>query len=84
MLAACVPPVFRPPSPSFFFTMPSILIALVVLLLAIFALQHKRRGFTPFPGPSPAPILGNLLQLPTTKVWERLFEWGLTYGTRTL
>ncbi|KAI1797445.1 cytochrome P450 [Ganoderma leucocontextum] len=61
--------------------MASLFIALAVLVLVFFSLQHRRKNNgTPFPGPPPAPILGNLLQLPTTKVWERLFEWGRTYG----
>ncbi|KAM5544563.1 hypothetical protein V8D89_001461 [Ganoderma adspersum] len=60
--------------------MASILIALAVLFLVYYAFQRKRKKGTPFPGPPPAPVLGNLLQLPTTKVWERLFQWGQTYG----
>ncbi|PIL29859.1 cytochrome P450 [Ganoderma sinense ZZ0214-1] len=60
--------------------MASVLIAFSILFLVYFALQHKRKKGTPFSGPPPAPIIGNLLQLPPTKVWERLFEWGRTYG----
>ena len=63
--------------------MASVLIALAVLFLVYFAFQHKHKKGTPFPGPPPVPILGNLLQLPTTKVWERLFQWGQTYGAWT-
>ncbi|TBU54546.1 cytochrome P450 [Dichomitus squalens] len=60
--------------------MAPVLASLAVVLLVFLALRLRREKGTPFPGPPPAPVLGNLLQLPTTKVWERLNEWGLTYG----
>ena len=61
--------------------MASVLAALVIIVIGYIALQlkSKKKG-NPFPGPPSAPVLGNLLQLPTTKVWERLYDWGLTYG----
>jgi len=32
------------------------------------------------PGPKPLPVLGNLLQMPATLLWEKALEWGNEYG----
>ena len=62
--------------------MSPVVLVLALALLAYLALGAKgraRRG-RPFPGPQPLPVLGNALQMPRTKVWERLHEWGQIYG----
>lgn len=62
--------------------MSPVVLVLALALLAYLALGAKgraRRG-RPFPGPQPLPVLGNALQMPRTKVWERLHEWGQVYG----
>ncbi|RPD61026.1 cytochrome P450 [Lentinus tigrinus ALCF2SS1-7] len=61
--------------------MVSILLALALAFVAYFAFFAKGRARgRPFPGPRPIPILGNALQMPRTKVWEKLYEWGQIYG----
>ena len=63
--------------------MPTALTAAVVaflVFLAVFAKGWRRRG-KPLPGPPGVPLFGNVLQLPQRKVWEKLHEWGQTYGS---
>ncbi|KAI0709905.1 cytochrome P450 [Earliella scabrosa] len=62
--------------------MPTALTAAVVaflVFLAVLAKGWRRRG-KPLPGPPGVPLFGNVLQLPQRKVWEKLHEWGQTYG----
>ena len=62
--------------------MSPVVLVLAFALLAYLAFGTKgraRRG-RPFPGPRPLPVLGNALQMPRTKVWEKLHEWGQIYG----
>ena len=32
------------------------------------------------PGPRPLPVIGNLLDMPTSHEWLRFAEWGHSYG----
>ena len=57
-----------------------LVLALALLAYLAFGAKGRARRGRPFPGPRPLPVLGNALQMPRTKVWERLHEWGQIYG----
>jgi len=42
--------------------------------------KPRRSGLPLPPGPKKWPIIGNLLQLPTSFEWEVYAKWGETYG----
>jgi hypothetical protein len=42
-------------------------------------LDKKPLGRLP-PGPKKWPLLGNMLDMPTSKEWLTFAEWGRTYG----
>lgn len=42
-------------------------------------LSKKPLGRLP-PGPKKWPLLGNILDMPTSKEWLTFIEWGRTYG----
>ncbi|KAI0711889.1 cytochrome P450 [Cerioporus squamosus] len=61
--------------------MAPVVLALVIAVVACLVVLSKCRARgRPFPGPRPVPILGNALQMPRAKVWEKLYEWGQIYG----
>uniref|UniRef100_A0A0W0FEP3 Cytochrome P450 n=1 Tax=Moniliophthora roreri TaxID=221103 RepID=A0A0W0FEP3_MONRR len=52
-------------------------------LLAVFVIWYRRsiRRFSRYPpGPKPWPLIGNLLDVPSTKPWKTFSEWGRLYG----
>ncbi|RDX49713.1 cytochrome P450 [Lentinus brumalis] len=61
--------------------MASVALALGLILVVYHTLLTNggARG-RPFPGLRCIPILGNALQIPRTKVWEKLHEWGQIHG----
>lgn len=62
--------------------MAGVLIAAIGIALVVFIApiaKGTKRGKR-LPGPPTVPIFGNVLQLPPRKVWEKLHEWGQTYG----
>jgi hypothetical protein len=52
----------------------------VILIIGTFkVLLRRRKGILP-PGPRAWPIVGNLSQLPNSKVWETYEKWAKEYG----
>lgn len=68
-------------------TMPSALnvldVALALLgVLIVKAIVARKRHPTPLPpGPKGLPIIGNVLDMPTSHEWYKFAEWGERYGT---
>jgi len=52
----------------------------VILVREIFA---KRSSALP-PGPSKLPLLGNLLDMPTSQEWFTFAEWGRKWGMESI
>lgn len=42
--------------------------------------QRRSRGLPFPPGPPALPLLGNILNMPTTKIWEGFRDLNATYG----
>ncbi|KAG1781104.1 cytochrome P450 [Suillus placidus] len=58
--------------------------ALTVALILIAFLAYSRFTRPPFPpGPSPLPIIGNILDLTSKELWLTAFKWARTYGPVT-
>lgn len=60
-----------------------VLDACAVLSAIVLCVALRRRGQKSLPrppGPPGRPIIGNLLQIPSTRLWERAAEWGKEYG----
>ena len=54
-------------------------------LLCLQSLVRRRKGRAakahPYPpGPKPLPLIGNILDMPTSDEWEKAVEWGQQYG----
>ena len=56
-----------------------VLLCLAVLCMAAVWSYRPRKVPLP-PGPKPLPIIGNILDMPTTKPWEKYHEWCDLYG----
>ena len=65
---------------------PSALAILAVAIPTLYFVQRSildkfRKPKIPyFPGPKPLPIIGNLLDLPESKVWLKAKEWAVVHG----
>ncbi|KIJ27086.1 hypothetical protein M422DRAFT_236247 [Sphaerobolus stellatus SS14] len=66
----------------FSFTAQLYLISLIAIVLVLtYAIRKARTNTLPFPpGPKPLPILGNLLDMPKFRPWDRFMEWRKQYG----
>lgn len=60
---------------------PSIMLALAVALLWTIWAGRAKKGRLP-PGPPRLPLVGNLLQMPSTDPWETYLAWKDVYGAR--
>ena len=70
--------------------MISAFLSVLILFLISFPLHStwswtKRRKFNPIwlpypPGPKPYPLLGNILEMPTSYPWLKYTEWAEIYG----
>ena len=67
--------------------MSAILVISCVVVLSTILCQrwishYRRRKGLPYPpGPKRLPLLGNVLDMPTSGVWDKAMEWGKTYGS---
>ena len=60
---------------------PYLSLASVIIGCAALVRLGRRRSRSRLPpGPKGYPILGNLLELPPTHVWEKCTDWGRQYG----
>ncbi|KLO15260.1 CyP450 monooxygenase [Schizopora paradoxa] len=50
------------------------------VVLCVFLRRRGQKSLPRPPGPPGRPIIGNLLQIPSTRLWERAAEWGKEYG----
>lgn len=63
--------------------MPVTAVDIAVTLLGLFLLHalFSRKVTTPLPpGPKKWPLLGNLLDMPSSKEWVTFAEWGVKWG----
>ncbi|TFK46242.1 cytochrome P450 [Heliocybe sulcata] len=59
----------------------TVLLALAVAAVSYALIRLLGRRRPPYlPGPTPLPVLGNLLQMPTEREWLVFTEWAKTYG----
>ena len=57
------------------------LLAVLIALAAWTIIARSRRPRLPLPpGPTPLPIIGNILDIPTENPWERYRDWCRTYS----
>ena len=60
---------------------PHLSLASVILgCIALVRLARRRSRSRLPPGPKGYPIVGNLLDLPPTHIWEKFGAWGKQYG----
>jgi hypothetical protein len=75
--------ILRLPSPLYFIEMSITWLDICLGALSLFLVQRilvkKPLGRLP-PGPKKWPLLGNMLDMPTSKEWLTFAEWGWTYG----
>ena len=65
--------------------MPSTSLALVGLVTVVVLYTWLKKSRLPLPpGPKGWPILGNALDMPTKRPWEKYHEWSKTYGERNI
>lgn len=57
-----------------------VLLATVVIALLIYARNSNRAALPYPPGPRKLPVLGNLLDFPTSFEWETYARWGKEYS----
>lgn len=57
-------------------------VVVVAMVLVLVLLASRRRRRLP-PGPKPSLIVGNLLQIPINRPWERYHEWLNAYSELT-
>jgi hypothetical protein len=58
-----------------------LLSALFLVLSYIFFQVRKLRAPYP-PGPPPVPLIGNALDIPTRKPWEKYLEWSKQFNSK--
>ncbi|KAK7022936.1 hypothetical protein VNI00_016826 [Paramarasmius palmivorus] len=59
-----------------------LLVVLFVLSSLLFVQRRRKTQRLPLPpGPKPLPLVGNLLDLPTSFEWITFAEWGRKFGT---
>ncbi|KAI0065754.1 cytochrome P450 [Artomyces pyxidatus] len=59
----------------------SLVVASAVLLLLCTLHDYRKRKGLPYPpGPTPLPVIGNLLDIPTVESWVTYTEWEKKYG----
>jgi len=62
-------------------TATSLLTSLVVSVLLVSILRHRRRNLLPLPpGPKGYPLIGNINDLPHKHAWLTYAEWAKKYG----
>ena len=60
---------------------PYLSLASVIIGCATLVRLGRRHSLSRLPpGPKGYPIIGNLLDLPPTHIWEKFGEWGKQYG----
>lgn len=52
-----------------------------IIVPSLLLFLWRRRGPRRPPGPQRLPLLGNLLQMPSSNLWEKALEWRNEYGT---
>ena len=60
------------------------IVCATIVLSFILRRRNKRQRLPLPPGPPGLPILGNLFQVPATRLWEKALDWGKTYGRTTI
>ena len=62
---------------------PTFVASALLLVLVSAAVQYwsRSRAKSKFPpGPTPLPIIGNILDIPRNNPWKTFAEWGKIYG----